>query len=110
MRYSLLSVLALSALFLLGCEPQASYQACAFDPQINGACYESGSGNLLSCVISNHPDCADRICLSYQGSTAFCSASCTTDADCTRGGGCRSFNVNREIQNYCVAPELLPSE
>ncbi len=110
MPYRLLLALALSTLLFTGCEPQASYQSCAFDPQIDGACYESNSGQLLSCIISNHPDCADRICLSYQGSTAFCSATCTTDDDCARGGGCRSFTVNRKIENYCVAPELLPSE
>jgi hypothetical protein len=109
MRFWSIAAILFSTVLFLGCEPQVSYQGCAFDPLIDGACYDSGSGQLLSCVISNHPDCLDRICLSYQGSTAFCSSTCAADGDCARGGSCRSFKVGGGEEQYCVAPELLPN-
>ena len=104
MRAGLIIVGVALAVLLAACETEVPYRECVFDSQLEKYCYESGSFGKLTCVADNHPDCVDRVCLSYQGSTYFCSQSCETDADCPRDGCCALFLNER----YCVAAELEP--
>jgi hypothetical protein len=104
MRIVLLVFGAALILLLSACETEVPYRECIFDSKLEEFCYETGSFGKLTCVADDHPDCVNRVCLSYQGSTYFCSQSCTTDADCPRNGCCALFLHDR----YCVASELEP--
>ena len=106
---SAMAIVAVVALLFSACETDVAYGPCDFDPTIQGVCYAVGAGTKLSCIISDHPTCADRVCLSFQGSTSFCSQNCVNgqDLSCPRGGTCLPFIVQGENQFYCVAPELL---
>ena len=86
------------------CEKDIPYRECVFDSQLEDLCYESGSFGKLTCVADDHPDCVDRVCLSYQGSTYFCSSHCESDSECPNEGCCALFLDER----YCVARELDP--
>ena len=89
---------------LAGCEADTSYGACSVDNRIEAVC-RPGVGQRLSCVVADHPDCPDRVCLTFEGSSAFCTVGCDPALNnCPSGGKCTPF-----LQTYyCVAPGLLP--
>ncbi len=91
------------------CETDVAYGPCDFDTTIQAVCYAPGAGTKLSCLVTDHPTCSERVCLSFQGSTSFCTQTCSGggDSTCPRGGACLPFIVEGQNHFYCVAPELL---
>ncbi|MBM4372112.1 MAG: hypothetical protein FJ098_10690 [Deltaproteobacteria bacterium] len=115
---SLLVILALALATLPGCLEEEDYGACAFavdyDPECDVPEEEDGEGapGGVNCVISQHPQCPDGICIRYQGSPAFCSLSCLVDDDCPGGGRCEEFakgcdEAGENCDRYCVDPALV---
>ena len=111
------SFLFLATLILTGCEPPISYGACDYDPNINGVCCPVNStchdsqpleGKKLSCVVDDHPDCAERVCVTYRGSSSFCSQECAQDSDCPNNGCCVPYLVNDSNSMYCIDQILCP--
>ncbi len=98
----LLGVMALS---FVACEVHTPYDTCHFDPAINGACFTNAS-EKVSCVVDNHPDCPERVCVTYQGDGPFCTKTCTNASACALGGSCEDFLNDGEVVSYCVDPEF----
>lgn len=57
-------------------------------------------GGSRSCAVEGFLQCDTRICGRYEGSAAFCTIACSSDADCP-GGQCREF-VLQTGRSYCV--------
>lgn len=102
-----------------GCETDVAYKPCAYTPQMQRLCCNADASpevlrecqandrqDKVSCVVDDHPECEERICVSHRGSTSFCTARCEVDAECPRGGFCATQLVEDRIERYCVAPEL----
>ena len=56
-----------------------------------------------SCSVEGFLQCQTRICARYEGSDAFCTVACQSDADCP-AGQCREF-VLQTGRRYCVRNE-----
>lgn len=56
-----------------------------------------------SCAVESYLQCDTRICGRFEGSSAFCTIACQSDADCP-GGQCREF-VLQSGRSYCVRNE-----
>jgi hypothetical protein len=119
MRSIFVSLLFLVSVAISGCEPPISYGSCDFDPTINGVCCPVNSdchktlpleGKKLSCVVDNHPDCAERVCVTYRGSTSFCTQECTQDSECPNQGCCVPYMVADTEISYCIDQVLCPSK
>jgi hypothetical protein len=106
-----------SSLLLNGCLDEEDYMACSFAVDYNTECntQETTEGETqqgINCVITQHPQCDDGICVRYQGSNAFCSMACVTTDDCPGNGICEEFakgcDENGENCNhYCVKGNLI---
>ena len=94
----LLLVTSLVLLVSTGCLEDEAFESCAFPPEAAAQCVETGGGSQKSnnCIIE-HPQCADSYCVSYWGSSPFCSSPCETDADCPSSGTCVEFALQCEI-------------
>jgi len=107
-----------STSMLTGCLDEEDYMACSFAVDYNTECntQEGDEGDEttqgINCVITQHPQCDDGICVRYQGSTPFCSMACVTTDDCPGDGVCEEFakgcDENGENCNhYCVKGKLI---
>jgi hypothetical protein len=95
-----------------GCLSDDAYLECKLSPSMVTACGAGETDNGgVNCVITEHPQCVDGICISYQGNDAFCSLACLTSDDCPEGGVCIEFakgcDQNGEnCAHYCVKDSL----
>jgi len=101
-----------------GCLDDENYAACAFAVDYNDECNvsepegEEESSQGINCVITEHPQCDDGICVRYQGSSPFCSMACLGDDDCPGGGVCQEFakgcdESGEHCNHYCVKGNLI---
>ena len=103
----------------VACEGGAEqFISCKLDPKIEdlGLCtddVEAASNTSESCVISDHPQCPEGVCLSWAGSEPFCTGSCQTDgdggSDCPTGSICRGYGLDADgtaSARYCVQDDL----
>ena len=109
-----LASLALAGVGLVspGCEGGGDpFVPCAFDPVLlEGlvlcAANEGGTAVQEDCVVTAHPQCPENICLSWAGSSPFCTMSCASDADCPADAACLPFGAgalaDTEPAHYCV--------
>ena len=115
----LLATLIVSSLALSGCLDDENYAACAFAVDYNAECNtqtvdeEDETQQGINCVITQHPQCDDGICVRYQGSDPFCSMACITADDCPAGGICEEFakgcdDNGENCDHYCVKGILVP--
>jgi len=60
------------------------------------------------CVVSgfDESDCASGVCLPEGDTFGYCSAACTTDADCGPLS-CRTFTLGGEPKGLCAAPTVV---
>ena len=49
---------------------------------------EAGNPSTSTCVDPINADCESRVCVIYQGSSAFCSKHCAEDGNCPGGSRC----------------------
>lgn len=100
---------------LTGCETQALYESCPLDEEVTkkGVCSGSTAEghDTSSCVVTAHPQCDLSVCLSYFGQPAFCTRTCSQDADCGDAAFCWTYadaepNADptkaKAAQRYCV--------
>ena len=118
------SALAMLAFLLLavtigGCALTEPYESCGFPPTEDGLCVASAGDpeevavkkSSSNCVIEQ-PQCPSNFCVSFHGSSGFCSEPCEEDADCADGGACKefAFDCNGEEDDspcmLCVKPSL----
>ena len=92
---------------LMGC-PNDLYVPCQLDPaSTSREQQECASQEGVTCSVSNFSQCDTRVCARYEGSDAFCTQACATDADCGEGR-CEDFNIIQPgTSRFCVSPEAL---
>jgi len=95
------------ALGMVGCANDL-YVPCQLDPaSTSREQQECASQEGVTCSVSNFSQCDTRVCARYEGSDAFCTQACATDADCGEGR-CEDFNIIQPgTSRYCVAPSAL---
>jgi hypothetical protein len=113
-----ISFLLLAALFA-GCLDVPDYESCGFPPVESELCIANAADpaevelkkSASNCVIEQ-PQCPENFCVSFHGSSGFCSMTCETDGDCPDGGLCKefAFDCNGEEDDspclLCVKPSL----
>ena len=110
-------VLAVAVVLMsTGCLTDENYEVCEFPPLQQEACVSSAGVALPISCVTEHPECLDNYCVSYEGSQPFCSMACDTDEDCPAGGVCKAFSVGctgeeegNECESFCVKPSALSS-
>jgi len=90
--------------FAAGCDSEPLFIDCLFDAEVSKAKICSGTGGgagNTSCVVTEHPQCARGICLSYfgKGNGPFCTQICLSNADCPGDAFCWSYDAKSK---YCV--------
>lgn len=122
--WSFIALLAVVATSLLGCEGgKESFLACKLDPILtdpgfaNRPCTSDfeGRGSQETCVVDPHPQCATDICLAWSGGDAFCTETCSSNADCATGSVCLGYGVSdsdpeEPAARYCVKIEAVVCE
>lgn len=102
-------------LVLVGCEGgREEFLACPLDPFVieqTSVCRKvetSAASAQKSCVVTQHPQCPDDVCVSWEGSAGFCTFACKTDADCPAESGCYLYQTKAGADGqkletrYCV--------
>jgi len=124
---TILTALLLPALGLLasGCEnsfgqpctvPKTEQFRRACSPTPDDGEEETGENDVqmeskASCAIKNYAGCGTFICLVYQGSDAYCSEACQTNADCPGSSLCRPLLGDTDLdETPCVSEDGFPSE
>lgn len=100
---------------LFGCEGgREEFLACPLDPFVveqTDVCRKvatSAPTAQKSCVVTQHPQCPDDVCVSWEGSAGFCTFPCKTDADCPADSGCFLYQTKADAQGqkvetrYCI--------
>jgi hypothetical protein len=88
------SILLFFIPLLAGCPEDPMFDDCYFDLAIEQMCSTATklSCTKFSCVVEEHPQCVEGICLSFEGSTPRCTHSCDPDSDdCPKGSTCREY-------------------
>lgn len=119
MRTLTITLLGLATLGLAvaGCLDDENYTYCKFAVDFNDECNvqedddEGETAQGINCVLTQHPQCDDGICIRYHGSSPYCSIACLIHDDCPGNGICEEFakgcDENSENCNqYCV--KLIP--
>lgn len=98
---------------MAACETQKLYVECKLDDDVTkkGICSGSKSADkdTSSCVVREHPQCDQSVCLSYFGLTPFCTTTCSdaNDGVCGNDAFCWTFSDADPVtkstkQQYCV--------
>lgn len=116
---TLWSLLAVAA--LLGCEGgREEFLACPLDPFVleqTSVCRKvetSAASAQKSCVVTQHPQCPDDVCVSWEGSAGFCTFACKSDADCPPDSGCFLYQTKAGADGakvetrYCIKDSARP--
>jgi hypothetical protein len=96
---------------LTGCLSDESYESCEYPPQQHALCVSTSGGvGSQSCSVE-HPECPDHFCVTYRGSSPFCSMACIEDKDCPGNAKCIGFAMGctgeegedpSACSHYCV--------
>ncbi len=101
---------------LAGCETQKPYDVCVLDKEVlkKGIC--TGSTDVghdtSTCVVTAHPQCDQSICLSYFGTSPFCTSRCLRDSDCAGAATCWTYadaENGKAAQKFCVPKAVITS-
>lgn len=119
----LLNLMLLIVLFGLGaaCSLEEPYEPCGLPQQQEELCIPQPTDSeeqvnqkkTANCKVV-HPQCPGEYCVSFKGSSGFCSEACRNDSDCQEGGSCIEFTFdcvldedgNRTCLNLCVKKSL----
>lgn len=101
-----------AALALAGCTDDFG-TPCDFpqSPEVQEACGtqvdDLGNASIATCVDNFNADCNSRICVSFQGSSPFCSDDCTSDGDCDSDATCQIGSSGRGlcVPSFIYSPE-----
>ena len=99
--------IALALLAAVGCEEEGLFMECPFDETIEENCVSSETGVALTCIVEEHPQCPENICLRWESAPqATCTRRCQTATDCPGGSQCMPFQDNAaeavETTNDCA--------
>jgi len=107
----------LLTVLLGGCDLTEPYESCGFPPVESELCVASGDDtdevtlkkSASNCVVQQ-PQCPENFCVSFHGSSGFCSETCEEDHDCPEGGTCKEFAFDCNLDGspclLCVKPSL----
>lgn len=102
----LFPVLCLVATVATSCLEPEPYEDCGFPMAIEEQCIpqpgdtdeEKMAKNSSNCTIQQ-PQCPEGFCVSFRGSSGFCSQECNEDADCPSGGSCKELAFGCETDD-----------
>jgi hypothetical protein len=87
--------IGLSLLAAMGCVEEGLFTECPFDETIEANCVSSETGVALTCIVKEHPQCPEDICLRWESAAqATCTQSCKAATDCPNGSQCTPFQDN----------------
>ncbi len=90
-----------------GCADETLFLACPFDKTVNENCAQGDGSANFTCVVTDHPQCPEDICLSWKNSEPFCSRPCTVGGhECPDDSKCATFNDIDNVR-YCVSNAVL---
>jgi len=103
-----ITLTAIAALLVFGCEVEETFISCPFDDTINKTCEADDEGLNMTCVVAEHPQCPNDVCIRWKSADhAVCSMTCSPDgAACPGASSCMPFNENSN-DYYCVPNSLL---
>jgi hypothetical protein len=112
----LLPAAVAATVLLPGCLPEESYESCKFQADQAQACSAAvGDEAKNNCVVTEHPQCSEGVCISYRNSSPFCTMECVDDSDCPSGGRCLDFAMKctkpedpSTCLHLCVKNSLIP--
>jgi hypothetical protein len=82
-------------------------------PEVTRACAANtdsdGNTSRATCVDSFNADCESRLCIQFEGQAAYCSQTCSAEADCPSGSTCVS-DENATISAFCVPDDILAAD
>lgn len=93
-----------------GCLDIPPYESCGFPPEQGELCILSSSDtdevaikkSASNCVIEQ-PQCPDNYCVSFRGSSGFCSQACEDDSDCPGSkSSCKEFAFGCDEEGNCL--------
>lgn len=94
-------VVGVAVFVCTGCGPDL-YAPCQLNESEDEFVRACGSTNVdRSCAVEGYTQCDTRVCARYEGSKAFCTATCASDSDCGSGGRCVEFVIQTGAR-YCV--------
>ena len=92
------------------CTYDDTFSTCPMSKAVLAAC-ASGGGSELSCVVRDHPQCSENVCLSWKGGESRCTKTCKPEAsDCPSGSKCLAYAEFQDPaagEYFCVQDELV---
>lgn len=100
---SFLILLAAAPLFACD-EAEPFFRACPLSSSIVAVCREDQPNTDLTCVVTEHPMCDERVCAAWEGSASFCTRTCELTSDCPPASSCLPYLRGMDI-SVCVPDE-----
>lgn len=97
-----------------GCTYDDTFSACPFSTRMKEEC-AGEDGAAFSCVVREHPQCSQDVCLSWKGGEARCTLTCTPDGgQCPGGSTCTAYVAGHSstagAEHFCVQDEFLDEQ
>jgi len=109
MRNVLVGSLLLTVLSI-GCVEDDLFIDCPLDEDLSAICQQqegSEGDDDLTCVVEEHPQCPEDVCIKWRNGEPTCSKTCSPQgAACPSGSTCTPFNKLEE-KFFCVKDEFL---
>ena len=87
-----------------GCADEELFITCPMDKSIEAICSAADGDTRLTCVVAQHPQCPDDVCLRWKGNESLCTKVCNPEGnDCPGGSTCTAYADTF----YCVKNEHL---
>ena len=80
------------------------FHPCPLSSSIVEACEAEGQNTQLTCVVTDHPMCEEKVCAAWENSPSFCTRVCDAQEACPLGSTCEAY-LDFKI---CV-PEVVPT-
>ncbi len=94
-------------LVLAGCTFDDTFSSCPFSSAMRETCGADEAADY-SCVVRNHPQCSQDICLSWKGGESVCTLTCSPGAagSCPSGSTCTAYSgaavAEAGAEYFCV--------
>lgn len=100
---------AIAAALAGGCDDELEFfRSCPLSSSIIEVCREDQPNTDLTCVVTEHPMCDERVCAAWEGSGSFCSRTCELTSDCPPDSVCLPYLQGLDI-SVCVPNERPPA-
>jgi len=104
-----MALMGIAVAFASGCDDEAEFfRSCPLSSSIIEVCREDQPNTDLTCVVTEHPMCDERVCAAWEGSGSFCSRTCELTSDCPPDSVCLPYLQGLDI-SVCVPNERPPA-